>query len=30
MSELEEAKKKANEWHYVKDGDLPTKELEEK
>ena len=21
---------KANEWHYVKDGDLPTKELEEK
>ena len=20
---------KANEWHYVKDGDLPTKELEE-
>ena len=21
---------KANEWHYVKDGDLPNKELEEK
>jgi hypothetical protein len=21
---------KANEWHYVKDGDLPTKKLEEK
>lgn len=21
---------KANEWHFVKDGDLPTKELEEK
>ena len=21
---------KANEWHYVKNGDLPTKELEEK
>jgi hypothetical protein len=21
---------KANEWHYVKDGDLPSKELEEK
>ena len=27
--ELEEANK-ANEWHYVKDGDLPNKELEEK
>ena len=24
-----EALEKANEWHYVKDGDLPTKELEE-
>ena len=33
IAELEEENKtvsrKANEWHYVKDGDLPTKELEE-